>query len=976
MEISNTAFKNITNAISLFYRNTKYELELKYNSRSVERLNREGFTRLIQYLRTQGFKEKEHIETLDIIFMYNGSSYRVSITGKDNIQKYCMTNKVIPQMVGEVMSKRQVPSFSPIFIDDYNIKVDLKEEEVIKDPIVINEILLFLPSALKGFRYKKRFSYTPNANKFRYDCTIVKHSGKAGTDFLSNRRFSASHVFNAYDNFEVEVEALRPSSKTTDTQEFAKLLLKTGIQVYAVVNGVENIIPKSEKHNVLSNYIALWSGKQVKPIEFLSKAREYFIGPQPVTLELKNIVSDGLGIGTVLSDYTVTEKADGERYLLYVNEFGSVYLINNKLEVTSLGIKVQGANNSLFDGEYITKDSTGKSIKIFAMFDAYYYKGKDIKHLPLINDDESGDNNSSRLKTMDEFYNNNKDKFSKGVHLHVKKFHYGDDIFKINKTIIDMINAEAFIYRIDGLIYTPKFLPVGGHFLKDKPNHFGAWTKVMKWKPPHENTIDMLITSSKASEITVVNGDILNVYKLHVGYKPSRWEPISPKDFLENKEQYTENKQQNTRYIMKEFVPPDVLDRDISTVYCGKVCKNGDDIVNNSIIEFSYINDESIPFPLRWKPLRVRKDKTKPNDWSTAMNVWRSIQYPVTENIVTGTTLTNTKDLPQEDVYYKRNLNRDQFASVNMMNFHNYWNKFTFLLSKYTNKDTHLFDIACGQGGDLRRWLDCGIKTVYGIDKVKDNIENPVSGMYSRIISSQHPLIKETEYVFGTMDASHVIDSSYVKSLPHKDDVYIGNKILSHGPFDVVSCQFAIHYFFESEQILSNFVENVATFLKEGGFFIGTCLDGLRVKQKLKDISKNASISGKVDDRYLWNIQRLYDTNDDPTYGEKIKIYMESIGLELEEYLVNMSLLIECFKRYDIVPVDIRSFQDTYNEVIGIQDTKNINIYYLDAVKNLSDIEKEYSFLNNIFVFKKDTNKNTVSPQKKVVKKKVSKKST
>ena len=53
--------------------------------------------------------------------------------------------------------------------------------------------------------------------------------------------------------------------------------------------------------------------------------------------------------------------------------------------------------------------------------------------------------------------------------------------------------------------------------------------------------------------------------------------------------------------------------------------------------------------------------------------------------------------------------------------------------------------------------------------------------------------------------------------------------------FDVVSSQFAIHYFFENKTSLGNFLQNVSDNLKTGGYFIGTCFDGKRVFDSLSD---------------------------------------------------------------------------------------------------------------------------------------------
>ena len=769
-----------------------------------------------------------------------------------------------------------------------------------------------------------------------------------------------------YEFYEMEIEAI---NKVQNVEKFSKDFLKAGVNLYAVVNGIQNVISKREKMDVLGEYLSLVNKKA--PIQqVIDRPRGYFVGPQPVTLELSALASDGLLVNTILEDYTVTEKADGERNLMFVNGEGYVYLINNKMEVFSLDTQVHSISKCLFDGEFITRDSEGRKIKIFAMFDTYFYDGVDVSSLPLVSDPLVSDP-ESRSSKMNEFCARFKDRFAKELIIHAKKFYYGDDILKEVKVMMNMVNSGSFIYRIDGLIFTPKYLPVGGIYKGNKVELQGPWIKVLKWKPPEENTIDMQVKENGKSALTVVDGKMMKVFNLYIGYKASSWEPITPRAFFEKRVK------QDNRYTVIPFAPATVHDRNVSMFYGAMdssgatKCKNGDEIYNNSIVEFAYVNDPSIPFPLRWKPLRVRKDKVSPNDFSSAMNVWRSIEMPVSEAMITGEVKVSKNDFPDEDVYYKRNISRDQFASVNMMDFHNYWNKFQFLLAKYAKPEYSLFDIACGQGGDLKRWIACGLRTVYGIDKVRDNIENPNGGMYSRLLKTNFNDIKNPEYIFGTLDASKAITESYVKSQKNADDVYIGEKLLKYGKFDMVSCQFAIHYFFESEDILDNFVKNVARFLKDGGYFIGTCLDGYKVKQKLAGIKTK---TGRADDRFMWNITKLYEDSKDsvpPAFGEQIKVYMESIGIEIPEYLVNTSTLIEKFKEYDIEPVEIRSFEDTHKEVMSMESDGG---YYHNAVRNMTELEKEYSFMNIIFAFQKKTGiKENTLPTVRKLKKVVSK---
>ena len=56
-----------------------------------------------------------------------------------------------------------------------------------------------------------------------------------------------------------------------------------------------------------------------------------FIGPSSVTLQIANITHHNTNSNAIniRQNYCVTDKADGERKLLYINKNGKIYLINN-----------------------------------------------------------------------------------------------------------------------------------------------------------------------------------------------------------------------------------------------------------------------------------------------------------------------------------------------------------------------------------------------------------------------------------------------------------------------------------------------------------------------------------------------------------------------------------------------------------------------------------------------------------------------
>ena len=112
--------------------------------------------------------------------------------------------------------------------------------------------------------------------------------------------------------------------------------------------------------------------------------------------------------------------------------------------------------------------------------------------------------------------------------------------------------------------------------------------------------------------------------------------------------------------------------------------------------------------------------------------------------------------------------------------------------------------------------------------------------------------------------------------------------------FDLVSCQFSIHYFFGNEIDLNGFLKNVSDNLKKGGKFDENMLQWWKNLRCLE-----RSYSGKLEEfingKPVWKIIRKYDGQmfpaDNRSLGMGIDVYFESIGTTTLEYLVNMDYL-------------------------------------------------------------------------------------
>lgn len=115
--------------------------------------------------------------------------------------------------------------------------------------------------------------------------------------------------------------------------------------------------------------------------------------------------------------------------------------------------------------------------------------------------------------------------------------------------------------------------------------------------------------------------------------------------------------------------------------------------------------------------------------------------------------------------------------------------------------DIHLLDIGVGRGGDMFKWDQCGVEYAIGYDPELSYIEE------AKRRFSHSNLIGKRDYHFV-----HALSMDSLK-LPDQS-------------MDIVSCQFAIHYFFRSESMLVNCLEQIRRVLRSDGIFIGTFMDG------------------------------------------------------------------------------------------------------------------------------------------------------
>lgn len=270
----------------------------------------------------------------------------------------------------------------------------------------------------------------------------------------------------------------------------------------------------------------------------------------------------------------------------------------------------------------------------------------------------------------------------------------------------------------------------------------------------------------------------------------------------------------------------------------------------------------------------------------------------------------------------------------NLRKFHNYI-KLQLILqaSKETNAQ-NLLDIACGRGGDLQKWLKINLKYILAFDSHSTSIYSSTQkgDSFDGAIARFRNIKKyyKGKIPFINFQNLNILDNNILSIL---------NNIDSNKLYDIVSCQFAFHYFSKNDIILNNTLNVISKKLKKGGLFIGTCTDGDLVSNILSNGNVNIPlltlIKGDTSSNYLFYIQT--------EYSQKLtrQNYFELQGVSSEFYVYKQKFKDIAYKN-NLELIEYKSFYDWYQD-FKIQDKQT----------ELSIYEMVISFLNFSFIFKK-----------------------
>ena len=1094
------------------------ELEVKFGTRGVKEITKDDFDNVVKKLLSSGFKivkSQEYCLKIQSEFTDIGtgktklSNIRTEIYGLSNIQKYCRNDRLEDinyRFVQKTQAKEGSEIIRPVNFDDFNFRLSYQKEKMITITSSLGQsILSTWVKEKKIFRHINRTTLIHDNYPFHVDISVVKESHRRDGHLIPEYSFQASKTTECEPKYEIEIEmdnSLVGIGKKMNNAVVVADTLRSGIKIIlAGIQGTNFPVSYDELNITKKDYYYLLhpeekreklksksekGGKgsehdlELRDPERVILTPNHFIGPSSYTLQVLNIapINDDCSIPNIRNNYTVTDKADGMRKMLYICPTGRIYLVNTNMnfEFTGAVSREERIYNTLIDGEHIIHNKNGEFINLFAAFDIYFINGRDVRRSAFV---IISDSDKRASAAVDEMLGEGQEEFEseadiregararssqkkdvelreeelprgarKGneesrllllkqvvlemnihpvisgdsipIKINVKKFQIASpdkSIFACANSIISGQKAGTFEYETDGLIFTPCNTGVASNKVGIAgPLHKVTWDMSFKWKPLNQNTIDFLITTKKNKNGTDAVGNIfengvdnmkseqLQQYKtiiLRVGYDERKHGYINPcAAVIDDKLPHAGEVDTSEGYKPVPFYPTNPYDPDTSVCNIPlREDQNGvlqmfssqDEIFDDeTIVEFSY--DASRPKHWRWVAERVRYDKTSEykrgiknygNAYHVANSNWYSIHNPITlEMITTGQNIPD--ELADDDVYYNKSSGDNKTRS--MRDFHNLFVK-KMLITKMAAKGNTLIDYAVGKAGDFPKWIEAKLAFVFGIDLSKDNIENRLDGACARFLNYRKKFYSMPYALFVNGNSGVNIKSGdamftekgkeIVRALFNdgpKDESILGKGVYrQYGKatdgFNISSCQFALHYFFENIEKLNQFLKNVSQCTKVGGYFIGSCYDGASMFHALRSLERGKSIGLNIDGDKIWEVTKEYSqTTYDPDIscvGYAIDVYQDSINKTIKEYLVNFTYFTELMKSYgfellkrdEAVKLGIPNSSGMFSELFTVmeseiqQDPKQKTRY--GSAPFMTPKEKQISFYNRYFVFKK-----------------------
>ncbi|KAL5221757.1 hypothetical protein ABZP36_026470 [Zizania latifolia] len=220
------------------------------------------------------------------------------------------------------------------------------------------------------------------------------------------------------------------------------------------------------------------------------------------------------------------------------------------------------------------------------------------------------------------------------------------------------------------------------------------------------------------------------------------------------------------------------------------------------------------------------------------------------------------------------------------------------LIQLYARPGDCVLDLACGKGGDLIKWDKAKVGYYVGVDIAEGSIKDCMT-RYNGDTDQQR------RKKFG-FPARLICADCY--------EARLDEHLCEDAPFDICSCQFALHYSWSTEARARQALANVSALLRPGGIFIGTMPDANVIIKRLRE-TDGMEFGNSV---YLINFGEEYAEKKFPAsrpFGIKYKFHLED-AVDCPEWVVPFHLFKLLAEEYDLELVLMKNFHEFVHEYL------------------------------------------------------------
>lgn len=266
--------------------------------------------------------------------------------------------------------------------------------------------------------------------------------------------------------------------------------------------------------------------------------------------------------------------------------------------------------------------------------------------------------------------------------------------------------------------------------------------------------------------------------------------------------------------------------------------------------------------------------------------------------------------------HYNKHRPRHDTSSemVGIRNFHNFVK--AMMISKAcedTEPHERYLDMCCGNGGDISKLVHNSITQYFGMDIASVAVQRALQRL------AQQSCVKGDVICFNAFSCT------------------AGSMLENMKKFDIVSCQFALHYAFSDERTARTFIQNVAFALRVGGSFILSVPD-------CDFLSKSKDLLGKQFGDQYYSVK--FETSDAfEDFGSAYQFTFKDAVDNLKEYVVKPEVLIRLCNDCGMALVESKNFSE-YRDYADTPLWNQMRAKYNDV----SRMYKTYHFKMEPFV--------------------------